>query len=203
MNRPVRSVVLLWHGSGPGESDVMQPLATALAHAGHRAVAIDWDSRAADHGREALLASLRDAREQAAGSGAPLVVAGWSLGGTAATSLAVPSPGEPAVDAVVGLAVDFRAPSPLDNALLMDAASLVRPVRLVHGTQDPLIPADRAAAFAANHPVCELRLIDTDHAGVIGAAWDAALDRCLPSSSVGAQAGLAAAVAAVESALGG
>lgn len=198
----MKSRVVLWHGSGPRESAVMEPLAAALAELGHQAVAVDWDSHAGDRGRSTLLSSLDDAAAEAMNAGVPLVVAGWSLGGTAALSLATRNHEHPAVDAVVGLAVDFAARSPLDHATVDDYVVLHRPVRLVHGRIDTVVAPERAVAFAErHHPVCEMTLVDADHAGVVGARWDAAEGRCLPSSDEGPKKGLTAAVAAVEAVL--
>lgn len=196
--RRMKSTVVLWHGSGPREGAVMEPLAAALAERGHQAVAVDWDSHAGDRGRSTLLSSLNDATVQAMDAGLPLVVAGWSLGGTAALSLAARKDDHLLVDAVVGLAVDFGARSPLDHTTVGDVV-LHRPVRLVHGRFDTIVAPERAIAFAERHrPLCELTLVDSDHAGVVGTQWDVAAGRCLPSSDGRAQRGLAAAVAAVE-----
>ena len=105
-------------------------------------------------------------------------------------------------DAVVGLAVDFRARSPLDHSTVDDDIVLHRPVRLVHGLLDTIVAPELAVTFAERHrPVCELTLVDADHAGVVGVRWNEAEGRCLPSSDVGPQTGLAAAVAAVEAVL--
>jgi alpha-beta hydrolase superfamily lysophospholipase len=50
--------VLLWHGVGPDERDVMATLATATAAYGLTVVVPDWRSDAPDEGRAHLLASL-------------------------------------------------------------------------------------------------------------------------------------------------
>ena len=198
----MKSRVVLWHGSGPREGAVMEPLAAALAERDHQAVAVDWDSHAADRGRSKLLSSLDDAKAQAMDAGVPLVVVGWSLGGTAALSLAARNYEHLVVDAVVGLAVDFGARSPLDHATVGADVVLHRPVRLVHGRFDTIVAPERAIAFGERHrPLCELALVDTDHAGVVGAQWDVAQGRCVPSSDEEARKGLAAAVAAVENVL--
>lgn len=201
MTPDVSSVVLLWHGSGAGEGDVMRPLASALGRDGRGVLIIDWDAGDDEHGRGTLLDSLADARGTAADLDAPLVVAGWSLGGTAAISLAAASSTMPPVDAVIGLAVDFTAASPLNEALLTDVASLARPVQLVHGRRDQVIPAAFAVNFAETHAGCELHVVDTDRAGVTGAEWNPTVGRCLPSNAKAVQLGLEAAVAAVARAL--
>jgi predicted esterase len=51
-------VVLMWHGRGPDERAAMAPLAQAVALAGVRVLAADWDSTAVDHGRSDILGSL-------------------------------------------------------------------------------------------------------------------------------------------------
>jgi acetyl esterase/lipase len=117
--------------------------------------------------------------------------------------LTVAVAGGPAT-AVVGLAAAPRARSPLGGGAPLRAlatAESVVPIRLVHGTADPVVPADRSVEFAhacraAGLP-CELRLVDTDHAGIVGTEYDPERGHCVPSTSDAARRGLAAAVAAV------
>src|SRR5215204_215731 len=87
-----KGLVLIWHGRGPNERVALSPLATAVAAQDIRVLVADWNSQADDGGRADLLTSMRYAREHADAIGldpARLVVVGWSLGGTAAVSLAV------------------------------------------------------------------------------------------------------------------
>ncbi|HEX8005742.1 MAG TPA: hypothetical protein VF482_04855 [Trebonia sp.] len=51
-------VVLLWHGLGANERDVLEPLARTTAALGVTVFVPDWQSGTADGGRAQLLASL-------------------------------------------------------------------------------------------------------------------------------------------------
>ena len=60
------------------------------------------------------------------------------------------------------------------------------------------MPVELTERFAARNPgMCEVTLVDSDHAGVIGTAYDERAGLCRPSSEPSAQAGLRAAVAAI------
>ena len=85
-------VVLLWHGVGPDERDVLEPLARATAALGAMVFVPDWRSDAPDGGRANLLGSVSFTRQQAPGLGGDaeaIALAGWSRGGRAAAGLAV------------------------------------------------------------------------------------------------------------------
>ena len=85
-------VILLWHGVGQDERDVLEPLARATAALGAVVVVPDWRSDAPDEGRAHLLASLAFTRQAAAGLGArddAIVLAGWSRGGRCAAAIGV------------------------------------------------------------------------------------------------------------------
>jgi acetyl esterase/lipase len=85
-------VVLLWHGAGPDERDVLETLARASAEPGVMVCVPDWRPDAPDNGRRHLLASIGFTRERAAGLGgdpARIVLAGWSRGGRAAAGVAL------------------------------------------------------------------------------------------------------------------
>ena len=58
-------VVLLWHGVGPDERDVLEPLGCAAAALGVTLFVPDWRSDAADGGRGHLLSSVSFVREHA------------------------------------------------------------------------------------------------------------------------------------------
>lgn len=199
-------MVLLWHGSGPNERAVLRPLAQRLADdTGALVLVPDWDSTAPDKGATRLAQSLQAAQEKAEDLDLPLVLVGWSLGGTAALSVALSGDrfGTPPTG-VVGLAAAAEHPSPLTGRtptdMLEDAPNDRPRIHLVHGTADDIVAAEEAERFraACDSPV-EVTLIDADHAGVVGTSFDATRDVCVPSEGPQARDGLAAAVAAVLS----
>lgn len=166
--------VLLWHGSGPNERDVLAPLAAAVADRGIRVLVPDWDSTNPDGGRADLLRSVKFARER---GDSRLVVAGWSLGGTAAASLAINARklGLGSGPAVC-LAGAFRSDDPLSGqpfASLKPSARTPGSIRLVHGIQDEVVDIGGSRTFAevlrqAGWKV-DLAELDTDHVGIVGA----------------------------------
>ena len=188
-------VVLLWHGVGANEREVLEPLARTTAALGVTVVVPDWHSGAADGGRDQLLASLSFTRRRVVGSGGDdnaIVLAGWSRGGKAAAGLAI----NPAAvngwqpSAVVCLGSGFKNPAPTTgNSVLMDltwtTAALV-PFWLVHGTEDPVVDISQSREFAAllaryGWPV-HLEEVPTDHAGVVMAHYDPQIQRCRPAT---------------------
>ncbi|MFG3117435.1 alpha/beta hydrolase [Streptomyces sp. NPDC048197] len=210
--------VLLWHGIGPDERDVLEPLARTAAARGLLVLVPDWRSDAADGGRSQLLESLAFARKEAGGlggDGESFVLAGWSAGAGAALGVAqrpeVAQEWRPR--AVVGVAGRYDLPArTTGTAPLADLAAgrdPAVPVHLVHGSRDPIVAPrysrDLAEALrAAGHPVT-LQEPDTDHAGVIMTAYDPTTDRCVPTSDGAAVAaghlvaGVLAAAAADQS----
>jgi len=206
--RAATAVVLLWHGRGANEAHVVRGLATALRNDGCTVITPDWDSTAADRGAGVLRESLDHAAAIAAEHSVPLVLAGWSLGGTAALSLALDPARAHDVTAVVGLAAAPRDLSPLSGTVPQQdlrAGLRTPPLHLVHGTQDPVVPPADAEEFAracaALGVPCSLILVDTDHAGVVGAEYDPAAGICVPTDGPAATTGLRAAVAAVRAAI--
>jgi predicted esterase len=194
-----RSSVVLWHGRGRHEKHVLRPLAETLRADGHTVVVPDWDHASADRGASALLGSLAAASSLA--GGAPLVLAGWSLGGTAALSVALVGTTAPRPDAVVGLAADVREHSPLDGSVPLESVTTadgVPPFYLLQGAEDGVVDAAGAVRFQQTCEeaglACELALLATDHAGVIGAEYDPDRRECVASERLSARVGLAAAV---------
>jgi len=188
-------VVLLWHGMGPDERDVLEPLARATASLGVLVFVPDWRSDEADGGRAHLLASVSFTRQHAARLGGDpdaIVLAGWSRGGKSAAALAINpaavSGWRPA--AVVCLGSGFSKPAPTTGTLPAAdlAAGGIAPVPfwLVHGTNDPVVDIARSREFAAllaehGWPV-QLEELPTDHAGVVMAEYDPSLGRCRPAT---------------------
>ncbi|MDF9811436.1 alpha/beta hydrolase [Streptomyces sp. SPB162] len=191
-------VVLLWHGRGPDERDVLAPLARGAAGLGAVVFVPDWRPDAPDGGRAQLAESVTFARENAARFGGDperMVLAGWSLGANAVLGVAL----DPAAldgwrpRAVVGIAGGYRlrAPTtgtvPIDDASRRGGAVPPIPVHLVHGTTDPAVDIEqsrelRDALEEHGWPV-RLDELATDHAGVVMTEYDVERQRCLPSTA--------------------
>lgn len=181
------NIVLLWHGRGPNERAVLAPLATAVADRGVRVLVPDWDSTSPDGGRADLLRSVKFARQDDVG----LIVVGWSLGGTAAASLAINARklGLDSVPAVC-LAGAFRTTDPLSGqpfASFKPSSRTPGSIRLIHGTQDDIAQIEGARGFAEvlrqsgwDSPLIEL---PTDHAGIVGTEFTADRSQCVPSQA--------------------
>ncbi|MER6303022.1 alpha/beta hydrolase [Kitasatospora sp. NPDC001539] len=183
-------VVLLWHGSGPDERDVMATLAREAAGLGLLVLVPDWRSDRADGGRAELVASLAFARRNAVAYGGDperFVLAGWSLGGREAIAVAThpDTPGELRPTAAVGIASAYGRPatttgdSPLD---VLRAAPSPVPIRLVLGTADEIVPAELTRQLHTLVPAAELLELPTDHAGVIMTVYDPRAQRCVPAT---------------------
>ncbi|MFG2830940.1 alpha/beta hydrolase [Streptomyces sp. NPDC048434] len=194
-SRPVPTV-LLWHGIGPDERDVLEPLARTAAAQGLLVLVPDWRSDAADGGRAQLLESLAFARKEAGGlggDGESFVLAGWSAGAPAALGVALrPEVADglrPA--AVVGLAGRYDLAARTTGSVPLDdlAAGLAPgvPVHLVHGARDsvvdPRLSRDLAGALRTAGLPVTCQEPETDHAGVIMTEYDPALNRCRPTAA--------------------
>jgi acetyl esterase/lipase len=194
-----RPVVLLWHGVGPDERDVLEPLGCAAAALGVTVFVPDWRSDAPDGGRGHLLSSVSFTREHASqfgGSTDVIVLAGWSRGGKAAAWLAL-NPMEvggwrPA--GVVCLAGGFTKPSLTTGtapALDLAAASIAPvPFWLVHGAHDRVVSVTESQKFASllserGWPV-HYEELPTDHNGVVMAEYDEKIRRCRPAETLAA-----------------
>ncbi|MFH9423725.1 alpha/beta hydrolase [Streptomyces sp. NPDC017529] len=180
--------VLLWHGIGPDERDILEPLAHAMTDHGLRVLVPDWRSDAEDGGRAQLLESLAYARARARSAGGSLVLVGWSAGAGAAVGVAL----HPelfdgwAPTAVFGVGGRYSLPArTTGTAPLADLAAgrvPTAPVHLLHGTYDSVVPAEHSrvlaeAVRAVGHAV-HLEEPATDHAGVIMTEYDVAAGRC-------------------------
>lgn len=194
-------VVLLWHGSGPDERDVLAPLARAAAALGVVCFVPDWHPDADDGGRGQLRESVDFVRHGAASFGGDprrITLAGWSLGGNAAVAAAL----DPQAledwrpHAVVGIAGHYTRPEPLTGRAPLDiptgAADPLSatpapavPVHLIHGTADTLADIEEArrlhTALQRQGRPSSLTEPETDHAGVIMTEYDPEARRCLPS----------------------
>ncbi|MCU1679032.1 MAG: hypothetical protein JWM93_3790 [Frankiales bacterium] len=193
---PDRAIALLWHGRGVDSGSWMLPLAERIAARGVLALAADWDSEAADAGRADLLTSLRYARDLAAENGLDpdaVVVAGWSLGGTAAASLAVhakrlgvglggavliaPGDGPRAIDALSG--------SPLP-ATMPPAGGRCR-IDVLYGVDDTSATPDLVAGLELRLRIAgwptTLQAVEADHGEIVGCRYDARQEVYRPSTT--------------------
>jgi predicted esterase len=185
--------VLLWHGRGPNERGVLATLAGLVADRGPTVVVPDWSSDADDHGRADLLRSLRFTRETVEAQGGDpdsLVLAGWSLGGTAAAGLTINGRRlGVGVAGTVCLAGGFVAPDPISGEQLTGSLPRIdntSPFTLIHGIADDIAPVAMSRAFAqalelAHWPV-ELVELPTDHAGIVGTTLDDAQEHYQPAT---------------------
>jgi len=187
--------VLLWHGSGRNERDVMEPLARSVATTGVPVIAPDWNTADGGRGRHHLAASLAFTRDLAESMGlARIVLAGWSLGANAGLDLVRTCSilGGWLPDGFVGLSGGFDdSPYRLPDPSGMTAHPSV-PLLLVHGSSDEVVPVGRSrSTFESLRSVgwnVVLREVDTDHAGTIGTIYDPYRRRCVPTSDPGRQA---------------
>ncbi|WP_307623371.1 alpha/beta hydrolase [Streptomyces sp. V3I7] len=189
--------ILLWHGRGPDERDVLAPLARAAAERGIVVLVPDWRPDAPDGGRAHLRESVAFVRQNVAGFGGDperVVLAGWSLGGKAAVAATV----NPTAfgenwrpQAVVGIAGLYGSSAPSTGTAPIDdlragAALPPVPVWLVHGTTDDVVDAERSRELRTvleeqGWPVT-LHEVTADHAGVVLTEFVPGRDRCLPST---------------------
>ncbi|MEV0931984.1 alpha/beta hydrolase [Streptomyces phaeochromogenes] len=183
--------VLLWHGRGPAERDVLGALAAEVARLGATVIVPDWHPDAPDGGRPHLEASLRFTWDYVRDP-AKVVLVGWSLGGRAAMATALrPDPPEgwrPA--AVVGIAARYNQPEPLlglPSPMAVCAAAPPLPIHLVHGTADRVCDFANAQEFQAVLAACgrpaPLTVLTTDHSGAVMAEYASELGRCRPAHS--------------------
>ncbi|MBY8888639.1 alpha/beta hydrolase [Streptomyces sp. PTM05] len=190
--------VLLWHGRGPDERDVLAPLARAVASLGVVCFVPDWRPDASDGGRTHLRESVAFVRRRGTDFGADterVVLAGWSLGAKVAVA-AVLTPG--ALDgwrprAVVGIAGGYSGPDPLTGRDPLEALAEADdsvpavPVSLIHGTVDPVVDVEQSrrlhTALRHRGRPTSLHEPETDHAGVIMTAYDPEALRCRPSDA--------------------
>ncbi|MGP3984609.1 alpha/beta hydrolase [Streptomyces sp. KR80] len=186
--------VLLWHGSGPDERDVLEPLARTVAGLGASVFVPDWRPDAHDGGHEHLLESVEFVRKNATAFGADadkIVLAGWSLGGRVAMRWVMrpEAVGGWTPMAVVGIAAAYESgprwtgSGPLDD--LATGTVYPVPVRLVHGTADTAVDIRHSREFCAalEHQGWPVTMAepDADHAEVVMTEYDPEQGRCRPA----------------------
>ncbi|MEY9844835.1 alpha/beta hydrolase [Streptacidiphilus sp. MAP5-3] len=194
-NAAPTGTVLLWHGSGAQERDVLGALAQQAAARGLLVLVPDWRPDAEDAGWSDLRASAAFLRQRAGewgGDPEHAVLAGWSLGARAAMATVL-RPAD-AFDgwrpaAVVGIAGNYltshdprMGPPAVEDLETTTQPAL--PVHLVHGRADPVVGVRNARAFHAaleRHawPVAYAET-ETDHAGVVMTEFVPELGRCRP-----------------------
>ena len=192
--RADRGVVLLWHGRGVDSSSWMAPLAERVAARGALALAPDWSSETPDGGRSDLLTSLRYAREQATAAGHDpdrIVVAGWSLGGTAATSLAVHSKRLSVGLGGVVLIAPADGPGVLDGISGGPLPRTLPPgqgrcrIDVLYGQDDTSTPPDQVGGLElrlrAAGWTTSLHAVAADHGEIVGCRYDARREIYRPS----------------------
>nr|WP_145487819.1 MULTISPECIES: alpha/beta fold hydrolase [Streptomyces] len=189
--------VLLWHGRGPDERDVLAPVARAAAERGVVVLVPDWRPDAPDGGRAHLRESADFVRRNVTGLGGDperIVLAGWSLGGKAAVGVALNPEafGGWRPRAAVGIAGAYGTAAPSTGTVpiedLQNSGSLPAvPVWLVHGTADPAVDVERSrelhTALIGHGRPASLDEVATDHAGVIMTEFVPERQRCLPSTA--------------------
>ena len=196
-------VVLLWHGRGPNEREVLAPLAAAIVREGFVVVVPDWHADRPQQGRSDLLASLAYVLDRAPSAGGDkdrIIVAGWSLGANAAADLMLhpEEAGGWRPTGFAGFAGGYDE-SPISGLPLVGSPGTAPvPCLVVHGTDDSVVPVQQSRDFASQllgcgWPVSSLEL-ETDHAGVIGTEYDPNVGRCFSSREPGAIVAMQAAV---------
>lgn len=191
-------LVLLWHGRGPDERDVLASLAAATAAQGAVCVVPDWRPDAPDEGRAHLHESAEFVQEHGADFGGDtqrITLAGWSLGGKTAVGVALDEAalGAWRPRAVVSIAGGYTTPDPLTGRAALDklagADGLATPVpiQLIHGTTDSIAEVEHsrrlhAALRQRNWPSALTELV-ADHSGIVMAEYDPDAARSRPSEN--------------------
>jgi hypothetical protein len=178
LGRP-NGTVLLWHGRGKEERDVLRPLAEQAAELGLLVLVPDWRCDVPDSGWSQLHESVDFLRARAAD---------W--GGDPDRVLRRPRDGwRPA--AVVGIAGNYLTSSdprmgPAAAEDIVGTGQSPVPLWLHHGALDAVVDVRSAREFtpvarAQGWPV-HYRESPSDHAGVVLAEYDPGLGRCRPAS---------------------
>ncbi len=183
--------VLVWHGRGPNERQMLRPLAAQLADAGAVVIVPDFSPLSADGGRAALVASIDWALERFEDLDANLhrlCLIGWSFGARAAVGYVLEQ-SAPAFGRVIGLAGSYASRPPTSSAPPLDLAEQQSAARflLVHGRDDSINSIGESEnlhrKLVRAGTDSEFVPVDTDHAGVIFARFDERLGICVPEPS--------------------
>lgn len=183
--------VLVWHGRGPNERQMLRPLAAQLADAGAVVIVPDFSPLSADYGRAALLASIDWALERFESFDADLrrlCLLGWSFGARAAVGYVLEQ-SAPAFGRVIGLAGSYTSRPPTSGAPPLDLADQQSSARflLVHGRGDSINSVgeseDLHRKMVRAGTDSDFLPVDTDHAGVILTRFDEGLGICVSEPS--------------------
>jgi len=183
------AAVLLWHGSGAAERDVLEPLARRIAIAGVGVITPDWSTDDGADGRNDLASSLSFVQKELRKYMVVerIVLAGWSLGASAGLDVVrhpqVVGGWRPA--AFVGISGGY-ARSPFSHVTSRFSADPSLPVLLIHGSSDEVVPVERSQITFAHLQregwSVAIEEVRSDHAGTIGTAYDPARHRCVPTA---------------------
>jgi dienelactone hydrolase len=180
---PAQPTVLLWHGSQANARASVRALAESLADHGLGVIAPDWNSHADDGGRSDLLRSVHFARTRVQDTDG-LILAGWSLGGTAAAGLTLHARDHGMRFAhTICLAGAFMVRDPIcgERPTELPAGAKPSPFTLLHGSADDIIPISVSRGFAStlqhNGWPVEVVQIAADHGSIAGAVYDPVADR--------------------------
>jgi dienelactone hydrolase len=170
----------MWHGAQTDARASMGPLAERVAGHGYGVIVPDWNSRADDSGG----ADLRRSLEFACGRSSDpdgVALVGWSLGGAAAAGATIHARRlDVRLHCTVCLAGAFMVVDPIFGEPLpkeFGRRDDPPPFTLLHGVDDDVIPVAVSREFAetlriGGWPV-EFAELDTDHAAIAGATYDA------------------------------
>jgi predicted esterase len=187
------AAVVLWHGSGANERDVLEPLARQIARSGVRVVVPDWSADDDADGRDHLRGSLSFVRNLLAKGGEVdrVVLVGWSLGASAGLDV-VRHPellGGWRPTAFVGLAGGFNGSPFSEEQRSVPSVDSSISLVLVHGSSDEVVPPERSRAtfdqLRREGWNVTLDEVATDHAGAIGTVYDPVRQRCVPTDDRG------------------
>lgn len=189
--------VLLWHGRGADEREVLEPLAHRIATAGVTTIVPDWSCDDGGRGRHHLSASLAFTRHYCVSRHiGRVVLAGWSLGANAALDVVLRTTvlggWHPA--GFIGLSGGFDESPYRQGDPSAATGDRCVPLLLIHGSSDEVVPVERARhtfeTLVDTGWDITLRQLETDHAGAIGTVYDPIRHRCVPTDDPVRQAGL-------------